>query len=100
MVNTLLKSFSSSTNFGLALRGNKGSLSEVFYKNSVFKSFTKFIGKHLRQSLFCNKVADLRPDNFIKNENSGTDNTSTKKLLLFSCFTLIICLYKIGKQPL
>ena len=34
---------------------------EVFCKKYVLKSFTKFTGKHLCQSLFFNKVAVLRP---------------------------------------
>ena len=34
---------------------------EVFYKKSVPRNFSKFTGKHLRQSLFLNKVAGLRP---------------------------------------
>ena len=34
---------------------------EVFCKKYVLKSFTKFTGKHLCQSLFFNKVAGLRP---------------------------------------
>ena len=33
---------------------------EVFYKKSVFRKFAKFRGKYLCQSLFFNKVADLR----------------------------------------
>ena len=32
---------------------------EVFYKKVVLRSFTKFTGKHLCQSLFLNKVAGL-----------------------------------------
>ena len=32
---------------------------EVFCKKSVLKNFTKFTGKHLRWSLFFNKVAGL-----------------------------------------
>ena len=34
---------------------------EVFCKKVVLKNFAKFTGKHLCQSLFFNKVADLRP---------------------------------------
>ena len=34
---------------------------EVFCKKGVLKNFAKFSGKHLCQSLFSNKVADLRP---------------------------------------
>ena len=33
---------------------------EVFRKKGVFRNFAKFTGKHLRQSLFFNKVAGLR----------------------------------------
>ena len=33
---------------------------EVFCKKGVLRNFTKFTGKHLCQSLFFNKVADLR----------------------------------------
>ena len=42
---------------------------EVFCKKGVLRNFTKFTGKHLCQSLFFNKVTDLRPAcNFIKKE--------------------------------
>ena len=37
-------------------------------KKGVLKNFLKFIGKHLYQSLFCNKVAGLRPATFLKKE--------------------------------
>ena len=36
----------------------------------ILKDFVKITGKHLSQSLFFNKVADLRPATFKKN-NSG-----------------------------
>ena len=32
---------------------------EVFYKKGTLKNFTKFTVKHLCQSLFLNKIADL-----------------------------------------
>ena len=35
-------------------------------KKGVLRSFTKFTGKHLCQSLFLNKVADLRPTTLLK----------------------------------
>ena len=35
-------------------------------KKGVHKNFTKFTGKHLRQSLFFNKVAGLRPATLVK----------------------------------
>ena len=34
---------------------------EVFCEKGVLQNFAKFTGKHLRQSLFFNKVAGLRP---------------------------------------
>ena len=37
----------------------RSSRPELFLKKDVLKSFTKFTGKHLRQSLFFNKVAGL-----------------------------------------
>ena len=37
----------------------RSSRPEVFYKKGVLRNFTKFTGKHLRQSLFFNKVAGL-----------------------------------------
>ena len=39
-------------------------------KKGVLKNFTKFTGKHLCESLFFNKDADLRPEacNFIEKE--------------------------------
>ena len=38
---------------------DKSSRPEVFCKKGVLRNFTKFTGKHLRQSLFFNKVAGL-----------------------------------------
>ena len=38
----------------------------VLYKNSVFKNFTKFTGKHLSWSLFLNKVGVLRTPIMLK----------------------------------
>ena len=54
------------------------SLPEVFYIEDIFRNFAKFIGKHLCQSLFFNKVAGLRHKacNFIKKETLAQ---------LFSC---------------
>ena len=39
---------------------------EVFCKKGVLRNFAKFTGKHLCQSLFSNKVADLRPTTLLK----------------------------------
>ena len=38
----------------------RSSRPEVFCKKGVLRNFTKFTGKHLRQSLFFSKVAGLR----------------------------------------
>ena len=43
----------------------RSSRPEVFYKG-VLINFAKFAGKHLRQSLFFNKVMRLRPANLAK----------------------------------
>ena len=51
---------------GLLQRNVKSSRSEVFCKKSVRRSFTKFTGKHRRQSLFFNKVAGPRPVTLLK----------------------------------
>ena len=45
---------------------NKSSHPEVFCKNSAHKNFAKFTGKHLRHSLFFNKVAGLKPATLLK----------------------------------
>ena len=47
---------------------------EVFCKEGVLRNFTKFTGKHLCQSLFLNKVGDVRPA------------TLSKKWLKHRCF--------------
>ena len=39
---------------------------EVLRKKGVLRNFAKFTGKHLCQSLFFNKVADLRPATLLK----------------------------------
>ena len=50
----------------LLQRNVKSSRSEVFCKKSVLRNFTKFTGKHRRQSLFFNKVAGPRPVTLLK----------------------------------
>ena len=44
----------------------RNSRPQVFCKKGIFKNFVKFAGKHLRQSLFFNKIADLRPATLVK----------------------------------
>ena len=50
-------------NFWLMFRSSHP---EVLCKKGVLRHFAKFIGKHLCQSLFFNKVAALRPANLSK----------------------------------
>ena len=38
----------------------------LLYKKGVLKNFAKFIGKHLCQILFFNKVTSLRPAGLLK----------------------------------
>ena len=45
----------------------RNSRPEMFCKKGVLRNFAKFIGKHLCQSLFFNKVADFRPATLLKN---------------------------------
>ena len=44
----------------------RSSRPEVFCKKDILRNFTKFTGKRLRQSLFFNKVAGLRPATLLK----------------------------------
>ena len=39
---------------------------ELYYKKDVLKNFAKFTEKHLCQSPFFNKIADLRPASLLK----------------------------------
>ena len=45
---------------------SRSSHPEVFCKKGVLRNFAKFTGKHLKQSFFFNKVADLRPATLLK----------------------------------
>ena len=47
------------------IRGRSSRL-EVFRRKGVLRNFTKFTGNYLRQSLFLNKVAGLRPATLLK----------------------------------
>ena len=44
----------------------RSSRPEVFYKKGVLRNFANFTGKHLRQALFFNKIAGLRPATLLK----------------------------------
>ena len=45
---------------------DRSSCPEVFCKKGALKNLAKLTGKHLRQSLFFNKVAGVRPATFLK----------------------------------
>ena len=59
----------------------------VLCKKVFFRNFTKFTGKHLYQSLFFNKVADLRP------------TTLLKKRLWHRCFPVNFVKFLLEKLP-
>ena len=65
----------------------RSSLPEVFYKKSVLRKFAKLLGKHLCQSLFFNKVADL-PVNFVRFLRTSFFIEYLWWLLLFSIKTV------------
>ena len=44
----------------------RSSRPEMYCKKGVLRNFAKFTGKHLCQSLFFDKVADLRPATLLK----------------------------------
>ena len=46
--------------------GHRSSLSKVFCKKGVLKSFAKFTGKYLRPSLFFDRVVGLSPVTLLK----------------------------------
>ena len=54
------------------LRSTEAVIQRCSVEIGVLKKFPKFTGKHLRQSLFLNKVANLRPATLLK-KNSGAD---------------------------
>ena len=56
----------SHTHTYLFLHNSRSSRPEVFCKKAVIRNSTKFTGNHLRQSLFFNKVAGLRPAALLK----------------------------------
>ena len=59
----------------------RSSRPEVFRKKGAVRNFAKFTGKHLRQSLFFNKVAGLRPK-FHKriNKKQYSSNLNSKNI--------------------
>ena len=63
-VNTALKGRSSVRYYGRVIYRSRHQKRSK--QKSGFRNFTKFTGKHLRQSLFFNKVAGLRPATLLK----------------------------------
>ena len=61
----------------------KAVVQRCFVKKGVLKKFAKFLGKHLYQSLFFNKVAGL-PVNFVKCLRTSFFTEHLWWLLLFS----------------
>ena len=52
----------------LKKKWSRSSRPEVFCEKGVLRNFTTWMRKQLCQSLFFNKVAGMRPENFIKKE--------------------------------
>ena len=61
----------------------RSSRPEVFCKKGVLRNFTRFTRKRLCQSLFFNKVAGLRPMNFVKFLRTPFFIENLRWLLLF-----------------
>ena len=61
----------------------RNSRPEVSCKKAILRNFAQFTGKHLRQSLFFNKVAAC---NFIKKETLAQACNFIKKRLWYRCF--------------
>ena len=70
----------------------RSSRPEVFCKKGVLRKFAKFLGKHLCQSLFFNKVAGL-PVNSVKFLRTSFFIEHLWWLLLFSVETFSLLLY-------
>ena len=51
---------------------SRSSRPKVFFKKGILKNFAKVTGKHLYQSLFFNKVAELKPATLFKKIDSDT----------------------------
>ena len=62
----------------------RSSRPEVFYKKRVLRNFTKFTGKHLRQSLFFNKVAGFQSWGLTRPKACNVIKKETLALV-FSC---------------
>ena len=57
--------------FMYTVQNRSSSHPKVFHKKGVFRNFTKFTGKHLCQSLFVNKVGDLRLATLLKRDSGA-----------------------------
>ena len=81
---------------------------EVFCKKNVLRNFAKFTGKHLCQSLFFNKVADLRlfvvrrNTKHKKDENTRIERKEIRKksrrniVLIFIVFAFLSSTVEVG----
>ena len=94
----------------------RSSRPEVFCTEGVLKNFAKFTGKHLSQSLFFNKVPDLRPATLFKDrlrhrcfpkfykffENTffyRTPAVAASEVYFSSHQVNIVCKYKLNRKP-
>ena len=64
----------------------RSSHTKVSYEKSVLKNFAKFIGKHLRRSLYFSKVKGMRPKTLLKKklrQRRFSENLRNFQKLLF-----------------
>ena len=77
--------------------GYRNSGTEVFCKLDAYKKFANFTGKHLCQSSFFNKVADLSPATLLKKDSGSCEfcgilrNTFFYRTPLVTASVLIMC---------
>ena len=86
----------------------RSSRQDVFCEKDVLRNFIKFTGKHLCQSLFFNKVANLRPAtyqkrdwhrcfpvNFAKFHRTPFLQNTSGRLLPLYCFFIAITIFSL-----
>ena len=81
-------------------KNNNKKTNSIRWRVAILKKEIKC--KHILKTIFfINQVLPSLAEKFpSKRYRRKTYKTSTKKLLLFSCFTLIVSIYRIGKQSL
>ena len=76
----------------------RSSCPEVFCEKGVLRNFKKITGKHLCQSLSFNKVARLRPMNFVKYLRTCFFIEHLRWLLLICMQLLLFIICQVNKH--